>query len=74
MESKAQIEWVIENLTDEEITNLATYTLKKTEVKSSDVLNTYAAIKANYIYDKERLKDARKKRERAEEREIFGYR
>ena len=55
MESKAQIEWVIENLTDEEITNLVMYTLQKTEVKSSDVLNTYAAITANYISDSERL-------------------
>lgn len=51
MENREQFEFVLANLTEQEITDLAMFTLQKSEVKSNDIVNAYAVIKSK-IYDR----------------------
>lgn len=51
MENREQMEYVLANLTEQEITDLAMFTLQKSEVKSNDIVNAYAVIKAR-IYNR----------------------
>lgn len=51
MENRDQFEYVLANLTEQEITDLAMFTLQKSEVKSNDIVNAYAVIKAK-IYNR----------------------
>ena len=56
MENKEQINYLIANLSDDEIEKLAMFTLEKTDVKASDVFTTYIAVKAKYINEQARVK------------------
>ena len=52
MENKEQIEYVIANLSEKEISDLAMVMLKNLDMKNSQIIDAYAAIKAK-IYTRQ---------------------